>query len=80
MPGLSIIRSSCARVASTPAPGKTLQLMVAVADWGKAFSAWPARSIVATQVVPKVPTKLLSPLSIWIALGSWGFAAKLRIA
>jgi len=27
------------------------QLTVAVADCGKAFSAWPARSMVATQVV-----------------------------
>jgi hypothetical protein len=31
------------------------QLTVAVADCGSAFSAWPPRSSVATQVVPVLP-------------------------
>ena len=40
----------------TLTPGKIRQLTVAVADCGSAFSAWPACSIVATQVVRVLPT------------------------
>jgi hypothetical protein len=41
---------------STDSPGKTRQLMLAVALCGSALGAWPPRSIVATQVVPSCPT------------------------
>ena len=53
----SVMRSSGARrrrVASTSeagSPGRMRQLTVSRADWGSAFSAWPAAIMVATQVV-----------------------------
>src|SRR5688572_25480707 len=45
---------SLAKVASTVSPGKMRQLMLAVARCGSAFSAWPALTSVATQVVRRV--------------------------
>ena len=45
------------RISATGTPGKMRQFTVAVADWGSAFSACPARSIVATHVVRVMPTR-----------------------
>ena len=44
------------RTAATLVPGKMRQLMLALARCGKALSAWPPSSMVATQVVRSWPT------------------------
>ena len=48
------VRCNSASVPSTVSPGKMRQLTLAVARCGSAFSAWPASSSVATQVVRSV--------------------------
>src|SRR5688572_568456 len=71
---------SCWRISSTATPGKMRQLMVAVAFCGNAFSACPALSMVATQVVRVVPTNSGSAQIASAAALSCGLAAKLLSA
>ena len=70
--------SACTAPGSTP--GMMRQLIVALADWGKALSAWPALSIVATHRVRVRPTSS-SLFSIKSAAApSLGFASQRRMA
>ena len=61
-------------------PGQIRQFTVATADWGRAFSACPARSMVATQVVRVTPTSSGSFQSTSWAHSSEGSAANRRMA
>ena len=54
--------------------------MLAVARWGSALSAWPPLIIVATQVVPILPTIAGSARRVAIAALSFGLAPKSSIA
>src|SRR5580700_974628 len=60
--GSAITRSRSARTDSAETPGKMRQLMLARARCGSALVAWPASSIVATQVVRSVAFQLGSLL------------------
>src|SRR5258708_23680612 len=60
--------------------GKRRQLMLALARAGRAFSAWPPLIMVATQVVPILPTVAGLAVSTAMAAGSVGLAAKARMA
>ena len=51
MAGSSTTLASVAMTASGASPGRIRQLTLAVARCGRAFSAWPALTMVATQVV-----------------------------
>src|ERR1044072_4033939 len=46
--------ASLARTSSTGVPGRMRQLTLAVARWGRALGAWPALTMVATQVVRSI--------------------------
>src|SRR3569832_940295 len=61
-------------------PGKMRQLMLASACCGRAFSAWPPDTMVATQVVPIWPTRAGSARRVAMAWGSSGLVEKARMA
>ncbi len=75
-----IAATSASRTVSTGTPGKIRQLTMAFAFCGKAFSACPPSSIVATQVVRVVPTNSGDFDSVSAAAASAGSAANRRNA
>src|SRR5271165_4000520 len=78
--GSAATLSSSAMMLARLWPGKTRQLMLAVARWGRALSAWPPLIMVATQVVPIRPMVEGSADRVAMAALSVGSAAKAFMA
>ena len=72
--GSSIAATRSWRTSSAVCPGMIRQLRVALARWGRAFTAWPASSRVATQVVRSMAWSPGSRLSRASAALSCGLA------
>src|SRR5471030_384266 len=79
--GSAMARSSARRTVSCVTPGKMRQLMLARARCGRALVAWPASSMVATQVVRSIAAQPASRLDTSAtAAASCGLATMARIA